>query len=496
MMATASAPVVQYGRRKGSSRVQSAEKQSEQVMINPVDLRQITVLPKAEWERIQNNVNTLEKEAREIYEEMKEREALHLRSKDIVKNWTNTIAGALLLTEVMKEREAQIELKNKRMLLEKNRDVDFVKRELEEGIVTDQKRALQQITARKKNTEDILKQIEEHKHAAELEKITEMKEGEEIRKLTRMYELEMNKLAQMKIEQKRHIMMDHLAHVGDKNFLTELEKQHQEAEDDKIRNFILAKKKLGGIRKAREEEINRLTVERRDQITEHLAAKLKEQQDDEDERIRNAVTELESKNKKESEEKEAKLKADIKAITEHRLAMRHKKEQEEREQKFKAKQELYAIKEADNLFITHEKEKMRRAEEEKKITQTMQIQQMAEKSTMSQLEKQAELKYAKQNEKCIAKEEEDFQKYAEQVIDSVTKAGRNPYPLKKAAQSGIGGGRGPVYNERGGIRPSYLVQDTSGVQLPAYQNDTTHQIKQIYDDGDIHKSKRKLGFTW
>lgn len=112
------------------------------------------------------------------------------------------------------------------------------------------------------------------------------------------------------------------------------------------------------------------------------------------------------------------------------------------------------------------------------------------------MEKAAEIVYGKQYKALMMKEEEDFQEYSNQVIDSATKAGCNPYALKKAAHSGTGGGHGPLYSGRGGIRPSYLVQDTSGVQLPAYQNGTTEQIKGIYDTGDIQLAKRKLGFTY
>ncbi|KAM9305227.1 cilia- and flagella- associated protein 210 [Gastrophryne carolinensis] len=558
-MATAAAPVVQYGRRKGSSKRQAAEKVKDPVDVNirPVDLRQVTVLPKADWERMVNYRNALQDEATRLQEEKEEREALHLRSQEVVKNWTNTIAGlrqkrlkakqlreekeeeekkkidleeaqyqaekrrqaiekartkqyyqtdkvktfhsALLLTEVMKERDAQLELKNKLMNLNNRQDKDTLanlQRELEDSIHKDQQKALQRLTESKNNANQILKQIEEHRHAADLEKRANYRVGEEIRRLTRLHEWETNKLAKLKMEEKQQMMKAHLAHVSDKEMLKTLENQREEENDDLVRRYISAKKKMASLKKEREEELHRQTVERRDRITELLAAQMKQKVDDEEERIAKAVAELEAKNKKENQEKEEKIKADIKAITEHRLAMRRRKEEEEKAQKLKALQALYDIKEADGYFIAQQKEKMRQMEEESKRVQTKQIQQMAEKAAMSQAEKGADIAYAKQNEDLLLKEEEIFQEYAREVIDTVTKAGRNTYPLKKAAQSGTGGGHGPVFSGRGGIRPSYLVQDTSGVQLPAYQNDTTQQIKGIYDPGDIQQAKRKLGFTY
>ncbi|XP_018410076.1 PREDICTED: coiled-coil domain-containing protein 173 [Nanorana parkeri] len=559
-MATASAPVVQYGRRKGSSRRQAAGNRTIlgcDLSIKPVDLRQVAVLPKADWERIVNYNNTLEIEARRLYEERKEEEALHLRSQEVVKNWTNTISGlrqkrlkakqvreekeeeekkkidlveahyqaekrreaiekartdqyyqtdkvktfhsALLLTEVRKEQDAQLELKNKIMNMSNKQGKDTLanmQRELEESIYNDQQKALQSLTERKKNANELFKQMEDHRHAAELEKQTNYREGEEIRRLTRLHEWEMNKLAKLKLEEKKELMRAHLAHVADTNLLREIEKRKEEENDDLVRRFILAKKKMSNLKKEREDELHRQTVERRDRISGLLAAQMKQKVIDEAERIKNAEAEMEAKNKKETEQKEKKMKADIKAITEHRLRTRREKEEEEKAEKLKALQALYEIREADNFFFDQQKEKMRQTEDQCKKVQSMQIQQMAEKKVMSQAEKEAEVAYDQQNEALMIKEEDAFQEYAKQVIDSVTKAGCNAYTLKKAAQSGTGGGHGPVYSGRGGIRPSYLVQDTSGVQLPAYQNGTTQQIKEIYDTGNIQQAKRKLGFTY
>ncbi|XP_075685539.1 cilia- and flagella- associated protein 210 isoform X2 [Rhinoderma darwinii] len=544
-MLAVSGPVVRYGRRKGSSRMQTEERSPENMAdaAGAIDLREVAVLPRAEWERITSHANSLEKEARKLYEERKEREALHLRSKEMVKNWTNTISGlrkeklqakklreeseeeekkkhdleeaqyqaekrrqaienarvkqyyqndkvktfhsALLLTEVMKERDAQIELKNKRMSMNNTQDKDTLvklQKELEESIYNDQQKAMQR--------------MEEHQRAADLEKRANCRESEEKQRQTRLYEWEINKLAKMKMEEKKEIMKTHLAHTADRDLLRALEKQMEEENDDLIRRYVLAKKKMANLKKEREGELHRKTVERRDKITELLATQMKQMLDDEEERLTKALNEMEAKIKKDMKEKEEKRKANLNAITEHRITMRKKKDQEVKEEKLKGFQALYEIKEADNFFIAQQKEKQKRAEDECKNVQTMQIQQMAEKKTMAQAEKEGELEYTKQNEALLTKEEEIFQKYAKHVIDSVTKAGRNPLPLKKAAHTGTGGGRGPIYSGRGGIQPSYQVQDTSGVQLPAYQSDTTQQIKDISDSGNVQQGKRRLGFTF
>lgn len=98
------------------------------------------------------------------------------------------------------------------------------------------------------------------------------------------------------------------------------------------------------------------------------------------------------------------------------------------------------------------------------------------------------------NEELVKKEEQQFQEYATKVIEHCEKNGRNVYPLRKAAKEGAGGGLGPVFPGKGGVRPSYMVQDKTGVQLPHYQRVTTQNVKeQIYGKAD---SKNRLGFVW
>lgn len=61
-------------------------------MVQPTDLRQVTVLTKAEWLRIKDELNQVNKDKESMREAVKQREALHLQSKEVVKLWSNTIA--------------------------------------------------------------------------------------------------------------------------------------------------------------------------------------------------------------------------------------------------------------------------------------------------------------------------------------------------------------------------------------------------------------------
>lgn len=58
----------------------------------PVDLREVIVLPTGEWRRIQDSVQRVNREQERLIAAARQREALHLHSQEVVKNWPNTIA--------------------------------------------------------------------------------------------------------------------------------------------------------------------------------------------------------------------------------------------------------------------------------------------------------------------------------------------------------------------------------------------------------------------
>lgn len=74
--------------------VSSAEEASR--MVQPPDLRQVTVLTKADWLRIQDELNRVNRDKESMREAANQREALHLQSTEVVKLWSNTIAVSCL----------------------------------------------------------------------------------------------------------------------------------------------------------------------------------------------------------------------------------------------------------------------------------------------------------------------------------------------------------------------------------------------------------------
>ena len=60
------------------------------------DLRQVTVLTKNDWDRIQFQLNKRQIEQDKIRKAREEKERLHELSKEKVKNWSNTITVSIL----------------------------------------------------------------------------------------------------------------------------------------------------------------------------------------------------------------------------------------------------------------------------------------------------------------------------------------------------------------------------------------------------------------
>ena len=84
-------------------------------------------------------------------------------------------------------------------------------------------------------------------------------------------------------------------------------------------------------------------------------------------------------------------------------------------------------------------------------------------------------------------EEEQFQNYTQKVINEAKARGANTKPLEKAAVKGSGGGHGPIFEGKGGVRPSYMTMDSTGVQMPCYQSK---------NKGALVNTQKRIGFNW
>ncbi|KFV72443.1 Coiled-coil domain-containing protein 173, partial [Struthio camelus australis] len=462
-----------------------------------VDLHQVIVLPKAEWERIQDNLGSTTREAARILAERKERKEMHLRSKAAIKDWPNTIMGlaqrklkakklcaereeeerrltdleeaqfqaakrkeaidqartyqyyknervkglhsALLLTKVLKERDAQVEFKKLKRDVNKKKEEEM-EHECKKAILREQEKDErsynERYMKRKALCRDQLEQIKEHKHQAELAKLEDKREGEEIQRLTRLYQLEIQRGKEKEQVEKLERRRLHHEHVADQKIIKAVEEQKQEEEDDRIRAHFKAKQIIAKLRNEKETEMQRLMQEHQDIIVNRLAAQMSEAFKMEDDRIAKDIVKQEAKQEKERKDKEEKKKADIESIAEHRATVMKMKAEREKEEKAEGKKDLHELMEADRVYLEKEKAKKQRRRDENMEVQKIQVQQMAEKQARKQREKQADLDYDAQREVIALFKEQEFQNYAKQVIESESKTTHNLYPLLKASKEG------------------------------------------------------------
>nr|XP_019945607.1 PREDICTED: coiled-coil domain-containing protein 173-like [Paralichthys olivaceus] len=520
----------QLGHQRGSSKREETSK-----MFQAPDLRKVTVLTKADLQRIQNEVHQIDRDKDSMKEAENQRKALHLRSKQMVKEWPNTIASqrqkmleakkireqikeekrkqmdqeeaeyreqqrkeivektktqmfdqtdrvkglhsALLMTEVMKEREAQVELKKRIKSATKDVEKEYmnlVEMRKNDALMQEEEKALQRKLERLAIAEEQKKQMKKGESAREKKETEIKKDREENLRLHERYLLEQRMEEERQEEQKRILKQAQLEHVTERNLMRAAEAQKQAAEEEQRKLILSEKEKMMKLKKEKETELFREAQRRR----EDFMKKLTDQQQDltisEDQRIANIIAEQDARREQQRREKEEKKTAVLKSFIEHRQLMREEKEQRDKEEQQRARDMLEAINEADILFCEKEKVKTQRIREDLRKIQDYNSTQTAAKTARQQQLRREEEEFEAKTRDLVAEEEKQFQLYSQQVIHAAAEAQRDVLPLRKAARGGIGGGLGPVF---GGVRPSYMVQDCSGAQMPNNISGATQNIK-------------------
>ncbi|KAG8124951.1 hypothetical protein E2320_020284 [Naja naja] len=418
-----------------------------------VDLHQITILPKAEWERIQDSLTARARETARILAEKKARKDLHLKSQALVKNWTHTIVGMsqqkLKDKKIRQQREEEekrkVDLEEAKYQAQKRKEkIEEAKLQqyYENDRVKSFHRALLYSEVLKERDAQIefKKQhknlIKEHEHLANIRKLEEKKEREELLELTKLYHLEMQEKEQAQREQKVKRRQAHLAYVADQVTLKAIEKQKQEEEDERIRIHFKAKQAMDKLKKTKEEELHRIKV-----ILQTLLA--------------------------------------YKAIK--------MKEEEEKKERLEGQKLLIGLMEADRIYQELEKDKIHRNYCANLKLQEAHVAQIAEKIARGENEKQEDAEYVRQKEVIALCREQEFQKYAKKIIDEQSKTTQNLYPLLKRLHEGIPTCSGPANSEDQHCEKQPIQ--------PPYVGETAQEMKLLNEQKYDH-TKARLGFTW
>ncbi|NXT08258.1 CC173 protein, partial [Prunella fulvescens] len=278
---------------------------------NEADPRQVTVLSKAEWERIQGSIREAahideKKEQKEVQldskaagkeeernatlsliqeklqakklreeKEEEERKLLDLeeakfqaaKRKEVIDRAKTYLCyqddrirqfhSALLLTKVLKERDAQVEFLKSRLADSKKRDYEEQQRQFKEYILSEQERAHQHYMNQQALHKDQLQQIKEREHQADLAKQEKKREEEEIQRSVQLYQQEMQRKKEKEHEEKMERRKLYHAYLNDQKILKAIEEQNQMEEDDRIKAHFRAKEIIARMRKKREAEMRR-----------------------------------------------------------------------------------------------------------------------------------------------------------------------------------------------------------------------------------------------
>jgi len=519
-----------------------------------VNLNEVTVLPRHEWERIKDTLSD-EPMAEKIARARKEqREKLRDESKKLVSTWTNTIAGqrnkklaakkirdekdeeerkaidieeakyqaeerkkildeakklqywktdrvknlhsALTLTEVLREREEQLKLKKRILSAQENADAKYVRKEEEDNqkaLLKERQNWIARHEDAMKNNTYVVHQVKERHMEKEREKLRDKMEGIEIQDALRQYNDEIVRIEQVKNDEKKQLLRAHEETLSNKMLLSAIEKQNQDEADDKIRRFALAKREMAKLRAQKERQLLNERLRIRDEQTEKLGNLLRQAKNEEDDRLFAALKEKEEKDARDLEEKLKQQQEMFVSINNHRIETQKLKEEKDKKDRLEAIEMRHARLMADELFQQQEEKRARDRFEHEKALKQIHLAQQNERKEKGEKARAAELDNDYRNVELLRLEAEQFQKYAQEVIDEEKERGaKNLYPLVKVANSGFGGGHGPMFDNEGNIRPSYQTADIYGKEMPSFQASGCSEVKKC----QTGNTAKRLGFVW
>lgn len=546
---------IMYGRREGmATNKMMTEFPRVGLMAQGINPREVAVFQPKDWQRIQNSLTKYNREVEEHAEQKREREELHAKSKKLVKNWENTIEGqrlkklqarkireeqeelerqeidiaeaklqagkrkeaiqkakqlqyydtdrvkgfhgALLLTEVLKERDAQIEMKKAKSNWRKERETHALalqKKNYEDAIRADLDKAQARFSQSCEVSNFQRVQVKNKEQNILFDKKKDIEEGKTIEQQYKTFCSAKAAIVAQERHSKTVLMNNYQKEIMLKKEREEQEKMQEKSEDEKNKKFVNAKRKMTTMRKEKENELFEAFQNHTEKMRGRLQQEMQQRVDDEDDRIAKAVAEREAKRMAEEERKQSEQKETLALINEHRIAMINEAERIGQENQKRDKSLLKERIKEDRQFhksVIEDKAKQRVKAAE---LQHIRNNQKRARALKVQEEFNHQLERDKKNTELLVQEEEIFQEYATKVIEDAKRGERNPFPLIKAKNEGPGGGRGPKFEGNAGLRPSYIVADATGVQLPHYMKDEAVYYQSY---GHVGKSGKRLGFTW
>uniref|UniRef100_A0A5K4F055 Leucine zipper protein, putative n=1 Tax=Schistosoma mansoni TaxID=6183 RepID=A0A5K4F055_SCHMA len=463
----------------------------------PVDVRRVKLISQSEWKRLRNQMDSHLSETAKIEEKKLQIREIKTQSREMVKNWTNTLLGSrqkkledrsnrlaeeekcrmaidreeekfqaerrkkavdkakqllyyetdrfrllhsgLNLTETLKERDMQLEfkrLKNKSEVNKGKKYVETMRKSIEGAIMKELNEAERRHEKNLLNAQELMAQIKEHDEQKKRHKEQILAEGEALRKIATTDLLEREKLDQICHDQMRKLAKEFQDQINGHIQMKEIEKLCDEEIEEQCRLFAAAKIKMTKMRIMKERDMFQQKEAELQKIQEYLSEQLKNAHTNEEVRLNRATTEKEEKYQQDTKKKYDKQLKIIQEVKEYRVneIERRRKRLEDEKQI-----ELCEIRKkiAAELALTEYENalKTKKLEERKQLSQQL-LQESVVKREQAKEERKAEIEAIANRNKLIQLEEIFFQDYASRVINHCKANGRNVYPLEKAAHTG------------------------------------------------------------
>ena len=352
----------------------------------------------------------------------------YFNSKDIVK----TFNTSMFLSDILHEREKQIEINKSRKLQKEKEEANWVLKGKQQMVEAELKE-LEKKKLRKIKSEAEMNILKQQFNNVKYKRLLEMQdnyiEGEMIKKQARMDILrerknrEMVKLAQIKENEEFVKLNEELKKEVEKRKQKELE------EDKKIELEAKKKEKMENIKKQKEQEKFNEKLKRQQKLIDVQYENLKRIKEEQEKRVNKDIEIRMAREENEEKIKIEKRNKLLKDIEEQRLENLKRREENRMKQKMEEMNEIEEIRRKINE--EREKEKNEYLMRKKKVKDLHEHyrHQIEEKKKKALNDFIIEKRDGLQNREMINKEEEEFFKFAEEKIKSYHEQGKNIVPM-------------------------------------------------------------------
>ena len=352
----------------------------------------------------------------------------YFNSKDIVK----TFNTSMFLSDILHEREKQIEINKSRKLQKEKEEANWVLKGKQQMVEAELKE-LEKKKLRKIKSEAEMNILKQQFNNVKYKRLLEMQdnyiEGEMIKKQARMDILrerknrEMVKLAQIKQNEEFVKLNEELKKEVEKRKQKELE------EDKKIELEAKKKEKMENIKKQKEQEKFNEKLKRQQKLIDVQYENLKRIKEEQEKRVNKDIEIRMAREENEEKIKIEKRNKLLKDIEEQRLENLKRREENRMKQKMEEMNEIEEIRRKINEEREKEKNEYLMRKQKVKDLHEHYRQQIEEKKKKALNDFIIEKRDGLQNRDMINKEEEEFFKFAEEKIKNYYEQGKNIVPM-------------------------------------------------------------------